>query len=190
MKRVLVIVCLLLSAVVTFAQDPLCPSNISRSTKSYLIANDNPKDTAFLKEKCRQAGLDLGLQVLANRIPTDSKLVTPKPSKHLLKQGALQLQLPINETQTEFAVYHSESMSYKSMMNWSPIVAQRRSATSICSTVACVEPLARGGRPTRKMQQFTSFGTPPNAPCSLILSYKTKWSKPKPRNWLKQLMIF
>ena len=117
MKRVLVIVCLLLSAVVTFAQDPLCPSNISRSTKSYLIANDNPKDTAFLKEKCRQAGLDLGLQVLANRIPTDSKLVTPKPSKHLLKQGTLQLQLPINETQTEFAVYHSELFSVPATIN-------------------------------------------------------------------------
>lgn len=117
MKRVLVIVCLLLSAVVTFAQDPLCPPNISRSTKSYLIANDNPKDTAFLKEKCRQAGLDLGLQVLANRIPTDSKLVTPKPSKHLLKQGALQLQLPINETQTEFAVYHSELFSVPATIN-------------------------------------------------------------------------
>lgn len=117
MKRVLVIVCLLLSAVVTFAQDPLCPPNISRSTKSYLIANDNPKDTAFLKEKCRQAGLDLGLQVLANRIPTDSKLVTPKPSKHLLKQGALQLQLPINETQTEFAVYHSELFATPATIN-------------------------------------------------------------------------
>ncbi len=117
MKRVLFIVCLLLSAVVTFAQDPLCPPNISRSTKSYLIANDNPKDTAFLKEKCRQAGLDLGLQVLANRIPTDSKLVTPKPSKHLLKQGALQLQLPINETQTEFAVYHSELFATPATIN-------------------------------------------------------------------------
>ena len=117
MKRVLVIVCLLLSAVVTFAQDPLFPPNISRSTKSYLIADGNPKDTAFLKEKCRQAGLDLGLQVLANRIPTDSKLVTPKPSKHLLKQGALQLQLPINETQTEFAVYHSELFSVPATIN-------------------------------------------------------------------------
>ena len=117
MKRVLFIVCLLLSAVVTFAQDPLCPPNISRSTKSYLIADGNPKDTAYLKGKCRQAGLDLGLQVLVNRIPTDSKLVTPKPSKHLLKQGTLQLQLPINETQTEFAVYHSELFSVPATIN-------------------------------------------------------------------------
>ena len=117
MKRVLAIVCLLLSAVVTFAQDSLCPPNISRSTKSYLIADDNPKNTDFLKEKCRQAGLDLGLSVLANRISTNNKLVTPKPSEHLLRQGVLQLQLPIDEKQTEFAVYHSEILDIPSSIN-------------------------------------------------------------------------
>ena len=117
MKRGLAIVCLLLSAVFTFAQDSLCLPNISRSTKSYLIADFTPKDTDFVKEKCRQAGLDMGLSVLANRIPTDSKLVTPKPSEHLLKQGVLQLQLPIDEKQTEFAVYHSELFNTPSSIN-------------------------------------------------------------------------
>ena len=117
MKKVLAIVCLLLSVVVTFAQDSLCPPNISRSTKSYLIADDNPKNTDFLKEKCRQAGLDLGLSVLANRISTNNKLVTPKPSEHLLRQGVLQLQLPIDEKQTEFAVYHSELFDLPSSIN-------------------------------------------------------------------------
>ena len=117
MKKTIVIVFLLLSGVLSFAQDSLCLPNITRSTKSYLIADGNPKDTAFLKAKCRQANLDLGLSVLANRIPTDSKLVTPKPSTHLLKQGTLQLQLPINETQTEFAVYHSELFSVPATIN-------------------------------------------------------------------------
>ena len=117
MKRVLAIVCLLLSAVVTLAQDSLCPPNISRSTKSYLIADDNPKNIDFLKEKCRQAGLDLGLSVLANRVSTNNKLVTPKPSEHLLRQGVLQLQLPIDEKQTEFAVYHSELFDIPSSIN-------------------------------------------------------------------------
>lgn len=117
MKRVLTIVLLLLYGTVSFAQDSLCLPNITRSTKSYLIADGNPKDTAFLKGKCRQAGLDLGLQVLANRIPTDSKHVTPKPSKHLLKQGTLQLLLPIDETQTEFAVYHSELFATPATIN-------------------------------------------------------------------------
>ena len=83
MKRTLAIVLLLLEVIVSFAQEPL----VTRSTKSYLIADCNPKDTAFLKEKCRQAGLDLGFSVLANRIPTDSKLVGPRPSEHILKQG-------------------------------------------------------------------------------------------------------
>ena len=117
MKKVLAIVYVLLSAVFTYAQDSLCLPDIERSTKSYLIADDNPKDTAFLKEKCRQAGLDLGLSVLANRIPTNSKYVTPKPSEHLLIQGQLQLQLPIDDKQTEFAVYHSDLFDQPANIN-------------------------------------------------------------------------
>ena len=99
MKRTLAIVLLLLCGVLAFAQDTLCPP-----TKSYIIADGNSKDTTYLKAKCEQAGLGLGLAVLANRIPTDSRFVIPKPSKHLLRQGILHLQLPIDETQTEFAV--------------------------------------------------------------------------------------
>ena len=113
MKKTIVLVCLLLCSVCCFPQEQLVP----RSTKSYLIANGSPKDTAFLNEKSRQAGLDLGLPVLANRIPTDSKLVTPKPSEHLLKQGVLQLQLPIDEEQTEFAVYYSELFDQPATIN-------------------------------------------------------------------------
>lgn len=117
MKKTLAIVCLLLSTVISLAQDSLYSPTISRSSKSYLIADNNPKDTAFLKEKCRQAGLDLSLSVVANRIPTDSKYVTPKPSEHLLKQGVLQLQLPIDDSQTEFAVYHSELFDQPAHIN-------------------------------------------------------------------------
>lgn len=113
MKKTLAIGFLLICSALSFAQEPL----VRRSTKSYLIADYNTKDTAFLKEKCRQAGLDLGFSVLANRIPTDSKFVGPKPSKHLLKQGVLQLQLPMNETQDEFAVYHSELFDIPSSIN-------------------------------------------------------------------------
>ena len=46
MKRTLAIVLLLLEVIVSFAQEPL----VTRSTKSYLIADCNPKDTAFLKK--------------------------------------------------------------------------------------------------------------------------------------------
>ncbi len=113
MKRILAIICLLLCTMLAFAQEPLVP----RSTKSYLIANGNPKDATYLKDKAHQAGLDLGLIVLANRIPTDSKLVGPKPSKHLLKQGLLHLQLPIDDKQNEFAVYHSELFDIPSTIN-------------------------------------------------------------------------
>ena len=80
MKKIVVTVCLLLCGAFAFAQ------------RSYIMVNDATQDIEYLKEKSRQAGLDLGLTVLANRIPTDSKWVGPKPSKHLLKQGMLNLQ--------------------------------------------------------------------------------------------------
>ena len=117
MKRILAIVFLLLCGLVAFAQELSCPPNVTKSTKSYLITDGNPKDTAYLKEKCRQAGLDLGLEVLANRIPTNSKLVSPKPSEHLLRQGILHLQLPIDDSQTEFAVYHSDLFDQPANIN-------------------------------------------------------------------------
>ncbi len=113
MKKILTIAFLLLCRMFCFGQEAL----VSRSTKSYLIADSNPKDTAFLKEKCRQAGLDLSLSVLANRIPTNSKLVTPKPSENLLKQGISYLQLPIDDSQTEFAVYHSDLFDWPAHIN-------------------------------------------------------------------------
>ena len=113
MKRILAIVLCLLCGGIAFAQESL----VTRSTKSYLIADYNPKDTAFLREKCRQAGLDLGLSVLANRVPTNSKYVGPKPSQHLLKQGVLQLQLSIDDKQTEFAVYHSDLFDQPTNIN-------------------------------------------------------------------------
>ena len=118
MKRTLAIVLLLLCGLFSFAQkigDSLFAP--LRSTKSYLIADYDEKDADFLKEKCRQAGLDWGLSVLANRVPTKSKWVSPKPSKHLLKQGVLQLQLPIDERQTEFAVLHSELFAQPATIN-------------------------------------------------------------------------
>ena len=66
MKKTLATLCLLLCAVFCLAQEPLVP----RSNKSYLIADGNPKDTAYLRVKSHQAGLDLGLSVLANRVST------------------------------------------------------------------------------------------------------------------------
>lgn len=73
------------------------------STKSYLCNEYAAKDAAFMAQKSRQAGLDLSRAVWANRIPANA----PMDSDDLLKQGELELQLPIDATQTEFAVYHS-----------------------------------------------------------------------------------
>ena len=113
MRRILAIVLFIMCGMVALAQQPF----VERSTKSYLLADYNPKDTAFLKEKCRLGGLDLSLSVAANRIPTNSKLVTPKPSKHLLKQGVLELQSALDDKQTVFAVYRSELLEKPSNIN-------------------------------------------------------------------------
>ena len=113
MKRKLAIVLSLMCGMVSLAQEPF----VERSTKSCLIADYNPKETVFLKEKCSQAGLDLGLSVLANRVPTNSKHVSPKPSKHLLKQGVLELQSALDDNQTVFAVYRSELLEKPSSIN-------------------------------------------------------------------------
>ena len=117
MKKTLSIVFLLWGAIASFAQDSLCLPGIVRNSQSYLIANYTAKDTAFLNEKCRQAGLLLGHSVLANRIPTNSRLVTPKPSEHLLRQGVLQLFMPIDDKQTEIAVYHSDLLDLAGSIN-------------------------------------------------------------------------
>ena len=118
MKKLLAIVLLLLCGLLSFAQEKeeRIPTSL-RSSRSYLITDGTDQNTAYLKGKCRQAGLDLGLLVLANRIPTDSKLVAPKPSEHLLKQGILRLQLPMDEKQNEFAVYHSELFDIPATIN-------------------------------------------------------------------------
>ena len=113
MKRNFAIVLCLFFGVLAFAQEPLA----TKSTKSYLITDYNPKDTDFLKEKCHQAGLDMGMSVLANRIPTNSKHVSPKPSKHLLKQGVLSLQSALDDNQTVFAVYYSDLLEHPSSIN-------------------------------------------------------------------------
>lgn len=73
------------------------------STKSYLCNEYSTKDAAFVAQKCRQAGLDFCHEVWANRIPAN----VPINPDDLLKQGELELQLPIDATQAEFAVYHS-----------------------------------------------------------------------------------
>ena len=117
MKKTLSIVFLLWGAIASFAQDSLCLPGIVRNSQSYLIANYTAKDTDFLNEKCRQAGLLLGHSVLANRIPTNSRLVTPKPSEHLLRQGVLQLFMPIDDKQTEIAVYHSDLLDLAGSIN-------------------------------------------------------------------------
>ena len=88
-----------------------------QATKSYLICDYTEKDASYVQGKCHQAGIDVGHQVLANRIATYSRYVTPKPSKHLLRQGILKLHLDISADQTDFAVYDSPIFSRPAHIN-------------------------------------------------------------------------
>ena len=117
MKRLLTFMMCFVCGRLSFAQDSLCQPSPLSNTQSYLMFDYAAKDTAFLKEQCRRAGLCIGIPVLANRIPVSSKLVAPTPSKHLLKQGALHLQLPMDEKQDEFAVYHSPLFDQPASIN-------------------------------------------------------------------------
>lgn len=83
------------------------------SSKSYLCNEYNEKDAIYVAEKCRQAGLDLSSAVWANRIPANKSLYFDD----LLKQGELHLQLPLDATQTEFAVYHSDLFDIPAHLN-------------------------------------------------------------------------
>ena len=83
------------------------------ATKSYLCNEYTAKDAAFISKKCHQAGLDLCRPVWANRIPTDAPIVLD----NLLIQGILELQLPIDANQTEFAVYHSDLFNKPAHIN-------------------------------------------------------------------------
>ena len=87
------------------------------SSRSYFINDFDKKDASFVQEKCRQAGMYQGLSVLANRIPTNDKMVSPKPSEHLLRQGTLNLLLPLDDTQTEFGVYYSSLFDLPASIN-------------------------------------------------------------------------
>lgn len=83
------------------------------SSKSYLCNETSTKDASYVAEKCRQAGLDLGSTVWANRIPANKSLYFDD----ILKQGELKLQLPLDATQTEFAVYHSDLFNQPAHLN-------------------------------------------------------------------------
>ena len=83
------------------------------ATKSYLCNEYTTKDAAFVSQKSRQAGLSLCRLVWANRIPTNAPIVLD----NLLIQGTLELQLPIDANQTEFAVYHSDLFNKPAHIN-------------------------------------------------------------------------
>ena len=68
-------------------------------------------------QRAAAKGLKLGVHTLSNFTTTNDAYVTPVPSAHLLKQGALQLTAGIDDKQTELSVRRSSYFSLPLTLN-------------------------------------------------------------------------
>ena len=62
----------------------------------------------LMVEKAAKRGIKMGVHTLTNFITTNDAYVTPVPSKHLLKQGQVQVEGALDASQTELRVRKSE----------------------------------------------------------------------------------
>lgn len=68
-------------------------------------------------DKAAAAGIGVGVHTLSNFTTTNDAYVTPVPSKHLLKQGALTLLAPLDQEQTEIRIKKSDLFSMPMTLN-------------------------------------------------------------------------
>ena len=81
------------------------------------FAKNGSQSVRNMVDEAAQRGIMLGVCVKPNLILKNDAYVTPVPSKHLLKQGALRLQTAITADQTDFALYASDLFSKPSTLN-------------------------------------------------------------------------
>lgn len=71
------------------------------------FAPEGDKSVKRMVDKARARGIGMGVHTLSNFITTNDAYVTPVPSRHLLKQGVLQLQTNLTADQTDIAIAKS-----------------------------------------------------------------------------------
>lgn len=75
--------------------------------RAYLISDFTEQNLDFVLDKARARGIGMGVHTLSNFMTTNDAYVTPVPSRHLLKQGVLQLQANLTADQTDIAIAKS-----------------------------------------------------------------------------------
>lgn len=75
--------------------------------RAYLISDFTEQNLDFVLDKARARGIGMGVHTLSNFMTTNNVYVTPVPSRHLLKQGVLQLQANLTADQTDIAIAKS-----------------------------------------------------------------------------------
>lgn len=68
-------------------------------------------------EKSKARGVGMGIHTLSNFLTTNDPYVTPVPSKHLLKQGILEMQEDIDAVQTEIRIKQSDLFAMPMTLN-------------------------------------------------------------------------
>ncbi|MDD2205341.1 MAG: hypothetical protein PHU62_05870 [Bacteroidales bacterium] len=86
-------------------------------TWSQNFVNGGDEAVRKMVERAAQQGINIGVHTLSNFITTNDAYVTPVPSKHLLKQGELQLINNINKNQTAIEIAPSELFAMPVTLN-------------------------------------------------------------------------
>ena len=98
-----------------YHSDPFEEWGHFRWNKKFVEGGD--EKVAALVKKAAQRGIAMGIHTLTNFTTTNDAYVTPIPSTHLLKQGALQLTSGIDDKQTEIRIQKSNYFELPMTLN-------------------------------------------------------------------------
>lgn len=116
------------------------------------VKGGKDNDVRMLVEKAESQGIHVGIHTLSNFTTTNDSYVSPRPSEHLLKQGIVKLQEGIDESQTDFAVYHSDLFARPMTLNLLQIDDELISyrTTEVAGNTHLLHSCTRGAYGTKK----------------------------------------
>ncbi|MDD4516248.1 hypothetical protein [Massilibacteroides sp.] len=81
------------------------------------LASEGDESVRKMVEKAKSQGISVGIHTLSNFLTTNDAYVTPVPSKHLLKQGILELISDLDKEQTDIQIRKSALFSLPMTLN-------------------------------------------------------------------------